>query len=119
MKCAAKTASTPAAPQNKKKVAAVPNKKDLIPDSVLGDVGRMTMLPLVSDNSDLYEGGEDGAVEQKQDTKMNHGSLVNCQSSIQFILLPQVAHKHHLIQKLHSPLIISIWESASEGPGFF
>ena len=37
VKCAAKTAPTPAAPQNKKKVAAVPNKKDLIPDSVLSD----------------------------------------------------------------------------------
>ena len=37
VKCAAKTAPTPAAPQNKKKVAAVPNKKDLILDSVLSD----------------------------------------------------------------------------------
>jgi len=69
VKCAAKTAPTPAAPQNKKKVAAVPNKKDLILDSVLSDAGTDTDAPLESDDSDLYEGGEDGAVEQKQDTE--------------------------------------------------
>ena len=69
VKCAAKTAPTPAAPQNKKKVAALPNKKDLIPDSVLGDAGAGDDAPSESDDSDLYEGGEDGAVEQKQDTE--------------------------------------------------
>ena len=40
MKWAAKTASTPPAPQNKKKVATVPNKKDLITHSVLGDAAQ-------------------------------------------------------------------------------
>ena len=66
---AAKTAPTPAAPQNKKKVAAVPNKKDLIPDSVLSDAETDSDAPLESDDSDLYEGGEDGAAEQKQDNE--------------------------------------------------
>ena len=69
VKCAAKTAPTPAAPQNKKKVAAVPNKKDLIPDSVLSDAETDNGVPSESDDSDLDEGGEDGAVEQKQDTE--------------------------------------------------
>ena len=69
MKCAAKTVPTPAAPQNKKKVAAMPNKKYLIPDSVLSDAETDNDAPSESDDSDLYEGGEDGAAEQKQDTE--------------------------------------------------
>ena len=72
MKCAAKTAPKPAAPQNKQKVAAVPNKKDLIPDSVLSDAETDNDAP--SDDSDLYEGGEDSAAEQKQNTKDDHAA---------------------------------------------
>jgi len=47
----------------------VPNKKDLIPDSVLSDAETDNDAPSESDDSDLYQGGEDGAAEQKQDTK--------------------------------------------------
>ena len=43
----------------------------MIPDSVLSDAEADSDAPLESDDSDLYEGGEDGAVEQilKQDTE--------------------------------------------------
>ena len=113
VKCAAKTAPTPAAPQNIKKVAAVFR----ILCSVMR--GRVMMLPQNQTILICMKVVKMVLWNRNRTPKMNHGSLVNCQSSIQFILLPQVAHKHHLIQTLHSPLIIFIWESASEGPGFF
>ena len=40
-----------------------------IPDSVLSDAETDSDAPLESDDSDLYEGGEDGAAEQKQDNE--------------------------------------------------
>ena len=41
----------------------------MIPDSALSDAETDNDAPSESDDSDLYEGGEDGAVEQKQDTE--------------------------------------------------
>ena len=41
----------------------------MIPDSVLSDAETDSDAPLEADDSDLYEGGEDGAAEQKQDNK--------------------------------------------------